>query len=173
MILTSITAIDLSIYPAEFHAFISGSKVYDSSCSAEARVIFIDKDKGYFLKSGAKGTLEKEAVMTRYFYGKGLGTKVFYYLSKEQDWLLTEKLHGDDCTAERYLEEPERLTDTLAERLAMFHAMDCSYCPVPNHTEEYIVNAEKNKQAGVFYKRPMPDNWGYETPEEAWSVIEA
>ena len=31
-------------YPAELRPLLSGAKLYDSSCSPEARVIFIDKD---------------------------------------------------------------------------------------------------------------------------------
>lgn len=164
---------DLSIYPAEFRSFISGAKLYDSSCSEEARVIFIEKGRGYFLKSAAKGALEREAQMTRYFHSKGLSAEVLYYLSKECDWLLTEKISGEDCTAEKYLERPERLTDTLAECLAMLHAMDCSDCPVSNHTKDYLARAQQNKCAGVFYKRPMPDELSYKSKEEAWPVVEA
>jgi len=164
---------DLSIYPAELRSFISGAKLYDSSSSKEAQVIFIEKGKGYFLKSAAKGALEREAQMTRCFHSKGLSAEVLYYLSKERDWLLTEKISGEDCTAEKYLAKPERLTDTLAECLAMLHAMDFSDCPVPNHTKDYLVKAQQNKSAGVFNKRPMPDELSYKSKEEAWSVVEA
>ena len=43
--------IDVSQYPAEFHELLAGAKIYDSSCSSRARVVFIDRDAGYFLKS--------------------------------------------------------------------------------------------------------------------------
>ena len=36
--------------PRELENFINGAAVYDSSCSPEARVYFIDKDGGYYLK---------------------------------------------------------------------------------------------------------------------------
>ena len=79
---------NLSQYPKIFHAFMDGAAVYDSSCSPEARVIFIDRDGGYYLKSAPKGTLEKEAQLDRYFHEKGLGAEVLEYLSDEKDWLL-------------------------------------------------------------------------------------
>ena len=36
--------------PLDIYRFISGAKIYDSSSSPEARVYFIDKDNGYYLK---------------------------------------------------------------------------------------------------------------------------
>ena len=59
--------IDITTYPGELHPILSNGKFYDSSCSPEARVIFIDKDGGYFLKSAPKGKPEREATMMRYF----------------------------------------------------------------------------------------------------------
>jgi kanamycin kinase len=40
--------INLDEYPVELRPLLSGAKLYDSSCSPEARVIFINKDGGYF-----------------------------------------------------------------------------------------------------------------------------
>lgn len=45
--------------PCEFSELIAGADVYDSSCSPEARVLFIDRDCGYFLKS-APGEVSKK-----------------------------------------------------------------------------------------------------------------
>jgi len=45
---------DFSSLPAVIEAFISGTPVFDSSCSANAMVTFIDKDQGFFLKTAAK-----------------------------------------------------------------------------------------------------------------------
>ena len=65
-------AVKLDGYPAEFHPLLSSAPVLDSSSSPEARVIFIDRDGGYFLKSAPAGALEREALMTAYFHAKGL-----------------------------------------------------------------------------------------------------
>ena len=169
----TLTPIGLNIdgYPAEFHPFLSGAKLFDSSCSPEARVIFIDKNSGYFLKSAPKGSLEREATMTRYFHGKGLAAEVLAYISDERDWLLTEKIRGDDCTTAKYLKNPERLCDTAAERLALLHAADCGGCPVPNHTERYLAKAEANKRNGTYDQSHCPDSWGYPNEDDAWAVV--
>ncbi|HHY26760.1 MAG TPA: aminoglycoside 3'-phosphotransferase [Desulfitobacterium dehalogenans] len=172
MKLTPLNTADLSLYPPELRPFFYGAKLYDSSSSPEASVIFIDKDGGYFLKSAPQGVLEREAIMTRYFHDKGMSTNILAYLSGERDWLLTEKIRGADCTAVKYLEQPERLCDTLAERLAMLHAMDYAGCPIPNHTERYLAKAEYNHHSGIFDKSLFPGNWGYASAEEAWLVVE-
>lgn len=171
MTLTPIT-INTNEYPAELHRLLSNAKLYDSSCSPEARVIFIDKDGGYFVKSAPKGNLEREAALTRYFHGKGLSAEVLSYISDEHDWLLTAKIQGDDLTAPKYLEQPERLCDIFAERLALLHAVDFSDCPIQNHTERYLDRAARNKRAGTFDKSHFPDSFGYTSAEEAWAVVE-
>ena len=74
---------NIKSYPDELHSLLSGAKLFDSSCSPEASVIFIDKDNGYFLKSAAKGSLERESVLTKYFHGKYLAAEVLAYISDE------------------------------------------------------------------------------------------
>ena len=142
--------INMDDYPAEFHPLLAGAKLYDRSYSPEARVIFIDKDDGYFLKSAAKGSLEREAAMTRYFHGKGLSAEVLYYISVERDWMLTERIRGDNCIAVKHLDQPEQLCDITAELLAKLHAEDYSDCPVPNHTELYLAKAKDNYLSNTF-----------------------
>ena len=170
----TLTPIELNTdnYPAEFHSILSGAKLYDSSCSPEARVIFIDKDDGYFLKSAPKGSLEREVTMTRYFHGKELAADVLDYLSDERDWLLTAKIHGDDCTAAKHLDQPERLAESLGERLALLHGLDYADCPIPNHTKRYLEKMEHNKRSGIYDKSHFPDSFGYRSAEEAWAVVE-
>ena len=165
--------IDISTYPNDLHPLLSGATLYDSSCSPQARVVFVDKDGGYFLKSAPKGSLEHEAIMTRYFHGKGLSANVLAYISTTKDWLLTEKIHGDDCIAAKYLEQPERLCDILAERLVLLHSMDYTDCPVQNFTELHIAKAAHNKCMDTYDKSEFPDSFGYASAEEAWAVVEA
>lgn len=165
--------INIETYPKELHSFLSGAKLYDSSGGySGAETLFIDKDDGYFLKSVQKGTLKREAIMTKYFHEKGLAADVLAYISDERDWMLTERIHGDDLTTETYLEQPERLCDVFGERLAMLHAEDFSGCPIPNHTERYLAQVEHNKCADTFDKSHFPDSWGYRSAEDAWSVVE-
>lgn len=172
MTLTPI-APDIEKFPSEFRPLLYGVSLFDSDCSPEARVIFIDKDGGYFLKSMQKGKLARQAEMMRYFHRKGLSTSVITYISDAEDWLLTEKIHGDDCTMAKYLEQPERLCDILAERLALLHSMDFTDCPIQNHTERLLAKAEHNKRMGTYNKDEFPDSFGYTSAEEAWAVVES
>lgn len=110
-------------------------------CNCETRgVIFIDKDGGFFLKSAPKGALEREAVMMRYFHGKGLAANVLAYISSTREWLLTDKVQGDDCTAAKYLEQPERLCEIFAERLAVLHAEN--YIDLPRYESHGAVSRQ-------------------------------
>ena len=84
---------ELSQFPAEFHALLT-APVFDSSCSPEARVYFIDRDGGLFLKSAPAGTLQKEAAMDRFFCEKGFGPQVLSYQTTDRDWLLTAAVAG-------------------------------------------------------------------------------
>lgn len=162
---------NIESYPDELRSLLSGAKLFDSSCSPEASVIFIDKDDGYFLKSAAKGSLERESVLTKYFHSKGLGAEPLSYISDDKDWLLTRKVRGDDCTAEEYLEQPERLCDTIAEQLALLHSMEYADCPVKEHTARYLATAERNKRTDNFDKSHFPNSFGYTSAEEAWEVV--
>ena len=48
-------SLNLNDYPEEFHPLLQGATVFDSSCSPEAKVIFLDREDGYYLKSASKG----------------------------------------------------------------------------------------------------------------------
>lgn len=160
-------------YPEILHPILKNSQIFDSSCSKEAVVVYVEKESGYFLKSAKKGTLADEAVMTRFFHSRGLAAKVLYYISEEKDYLLTEKINGDDCTAAKYLDVPERLCDILAERLALLHSVDCTGCPVHNQTERYLNRVIYNYENELYDKTHFPDNWGFSNADEAWVVVES
>ena len=164
---------DLTAIPEEFHPLLNNAAVYDSSCSPEARVLFIDKDGGYFLKSAPIGALKNEAVLDEYFHKKGLSSAVVSYRSLERDWLLTERVQGEDCTFATYLDDPKRLCDTIAVRLRALHELDASDCPIQNRTETYLKTAAYNYQNGIFDASLFPDNWGYASADEAWNTLES
>ncbi len=149
MIRTKIT-VDPENYPSLFSSLLLDASIYDSSCSAEARVIFIDKDGGYFLKSAPKGTLEKEAVLHRYFHQKGLTSPLLSYLSEEKDWLLSERVPGEDATHGIYLSNPLRLAEAMGELLRSLHEKGFADCPVQNRLESYFALAEENYQKSTF-----------------------
>ena len=162
---------DAVLFPEPFQS-LTGYPVYDSSCSAQARVYFIDTGDGLFLKKAPKGTLARETAMTRFFHEKGLGAQVLSYESLDADWLLTRRVPGEDCTHAMYKADPRRLCDLTAELLRRLHDTDPVSCPVPDRTAEYLARARQNYETGAYDIDLFPDNWGYATPEEAWHVVE-
>ena len=162
---------DIHIFPADYQPLIDGAAVYDSSCSPEARVWFIDKDGGYYLKSAPQGTLAAEAAMTRFFHTKGLAAEVLDHRSTDRDWLLTARVPGEDCTHAAYLDDPKRLCELTATLLRELHESDTAACPISDHTAHYLARAEQNYHNGWYDTSLFPDNWGYTSAEEAWEVV--
>ncbi len=160
--------------PPELQKFTTGATLFDSSCSPEARVYFIDKDGGYYLKRGAHCALETEAALTDYFHKKGLGAEVlFYRMYADCDWLMTSRVAGEDCTHADYLRDPERLTDTIAERLRALHEVDFSVSDALlfEHTKHYFALAEHNYRAGKFDKSFLPRELSPCSMDEAFALL--
>ena len=164
---TKIT-INTSEYPTALLPYLKDAQIYDSSCSRAAKVLFIDKGCGYYLKSAEKGALEREALMDRYFCKKGLGTKVCAYLSDDQDWLLTERVLGEDCCDPAYMAEPERLCDLYGTILRTLHETDGSDCPIQNRTEEYLQTVQRNYEAGLFDADYLPKDVRFPDADSAY-----
>ena len=163
---------DLSTIPGVFHPLLQGVPVYDSSCSPEARVLFVDRDGGYYLKAAPAGTLKIEAEMTAFLHAKGLAAEVLTYEAGDRDWLLTRRVPGEDCTHDMYLCQPERLSEILGKRLRILHEMDVAGCPVPDRMESYRALAERNYRMGQYDSTNFLDCFGYSSVDEAWGVIE-
>ena len=158
---------NLDMFPKDFCKHLENATVYDSSCSPEARVYFIDKDCGYYLKTAEKGSLENEAKLAKYFHSKNLSPRVAEYISLDKDWLLTEKAKGEDCTYCDYLADPKKLCDKIAEVLRELHETPFQDCPVHNRTDTYIKTVFDNHSAGMF-----DSEFGYKSAEEAFAVVE-
>ena len=133
--------------PAEFHSFLEGAAVFDSSCSRVAQVWFLDKGPGFYLKTAPKDRLRQEAAMTEFYHSKALGPEVLAYASLDADWLLTRRVPGEDCIWPPYMEDPVRLCDTTADLLRMLHETPCAGCPVPDRTADYLAAALHNYQS--------------------------
>ncbi len=164
--------IDPENYPELFRPLMTGADVYDSRCASGAEVLFIDKDCGYFLKSMKRGELEAEAKMTKYFGSLGLGAKVLAFEQGERDFMLTERVRGEDCTHAQYLSDPKRLCELYAELLYGLHQRDFIGCPVQDRIESYSALAFENYRTGNYDKDSFPDSFGYASAEEAMAVIE-
>lgn len=158
-------------FPQCFHSLLERGTLYDSSCSLDARVWFLDHGDGYYLKAAGRGILAREATMTEYFFHKGLGAEVLDYVSEEQDWILTRRIEGEDCLDAKYQSDPKRLCDLTAELLRRLHDMEASDCPV-NATKLYVQRTHRNYQERKWNEDLFPDNWGYASAAEAWETVE-
>ena len=163
------TKIVLSDFPEVFHPLLEDCPVFDSSCSPQARVWYLPREGGLYLKSAACGSLRREAAMTAFLHGKGLAAEVLAYESGEKDWLLTRAVPGEDCTFGRYLENPGRLSEILGERLRFLHELPTEGCPISDHTARYLQTAEENRSKGLFDPFYYPG--GDITAEKAWEIV--
>ena len=158
--------------PRELEKFVSGAEIYDSSCSPEARVYYIDREGGYYLKRAERKTLFDEAAMTEYFHGKGLAPATLGYYSEDADWLLTERARGEDCTHSDYISDPRRLASLMGERLRALHELDFSDCPKKGILRDYLRCAYENYKLDNYDKSHFPDSFGYRSAEEAFAVFQ-
>ena len=157
--------------PKPLAPYLNDAPIYDSSSSPEARVYFIDKLGGLYLKRGAPRSLYSEAVMDNFFHEKGLGAEVVDYLTDEYDWLLTTKVVGEDATSSKYLENPKRLCDTIGARLRELHELDCSAAPIKDRTENYLAKAHEGHSLGKFDTSYAGGKVPFKTAEEAYKIL--
>lgn len=68
--------IDISTLPDRIQSYLKNATIFDSSCSEQAKTLFIKRDNEYFLKIAPKGSLADDALMTAYFHKKGLSARV-------------------------------------------------------------------------------------------------
>ena len=158
--------------PTELDRLLAGAAVYDSSSSPEARVYYIDRNGGYYLKRAARGTLEREAQLTSYFHSLSLGAEVLSYRSTDtHDLLLTARLDGEDGVHPSHLADPKRLCDVLATSLRALHETAPHGCPVPQRTHEYLKTVEDNARRGHADLSLFGDEHPFRSAEEALSTV--
>ena len=127
------TSIDLREYPARLHGILRAGRLYDSSCSPDARTLYCDA--GYYIKTAPKGELAREGELNRLFHRLGLGVEVMDYLSEDQDYLVTRSAPGQDLT--HGLEDPESLCRILAGALRNLHGRKADNVPLSAKLTEY------------------------------------
>ena len=164
---------DPTLFPEQIRPCLRDAAVYDSSCSPEARVWYIDRDGGLFLKRYAAGKLKNEAVMTAYYHSLGLSAEVLSYIAADEyDWLLTRRVPGEDCTHPMYRAEPERLCDKTAERLRMLHEIRADGCPVKDRLESYRATVLSGREHEKYEPELFRGLWEFPSAEEAWRCAE-
>ena len=159
-------------FPESVKPFLERAKVYDSSCSEDAKVFFLDTGDGFYLKTAAKGTLKREAELTDFFNKKGFASEVLLYETAERDFLLTRRVKGEDCIFKKYLDNPERLCETTAQILRSLHETSFDGCPVKNRTEEYLERVKRNYGAGLYDLELFGDIWSFASAEDAFAQVE-
>jgi kanamycin kinase len=149
------TPTDKPPLPSCLLKYTIGAQIFDSSCSPEAKVYFIDGKEPLYLKRAETSTLESEAKMTNYFHSIDLGVEVLEYLNCDgYDWMLTRAARGEDCTHSDYLSDPKRLARLLGEELRRLHSVDPFASPIQNRLEVYnntVIENYKKKQFDLSY----------------------
>lgn len=131
-------SINIHEFPSRLHWLFRDARVFDSSCSSGAQVLYVDK--GYYLKIDEKGRLADETARTRFFAGLGLGVEVADYISGDRDYLLTKKADGADMT--HHLSDPRRLCRILAEALRSLHSHPAEGISLSPRQQRYLDSAE-------------------------------
>ena len=124
---------DLNNFPLRLHPYLKAGKVYDSSCSPNARTLYCDA--GSYIKIAPRGELAREGEMGRLFHSLGLGVEVLEYLTDDRDYLVTRSARGEDLT--HCLEEPEHICRILAQALRTLHGMTMEGVPESRKLAEY------------------------------------
>lgn len=148
--------LDMDRVPSVFHHILRGAKVFDCSSSPEARVYYLQKGGGYYLKIAPRGSLKTEADMTTFFYEHQLGPEVFFYLCHDSDWLLTRAAQGETCLEARYQKDPRRLCDVTATLLRRLHELNTDECPIPNRTADYLATLDRNLHTVSDFPETLP-----------------
>ncbi len=117
------TAVDISSLslPREIAEWVDGARLYESSGWSGAKTVFVERDKGAYLKIAEAGRLARLAGMQRCFHQNGLSSEVLLYLSADRDYLITAPVAGESGIAEKYLAEPARLSKIFGESLRRLH----------------------------------------------------
>ena len=158
-----------SVFPLALQPYLEGVKTIDCSGQSIATTLYLEN--GYYLKIAPKGSLEKEARFTQWFYDRGLSVEVVLYISEDKDYLLTKKAEGEvltDC-----LNHPKAICKTLAMGLHQLHSLSVSDFPVSDKIDVYIQTAEENYHKGCFDKSLLVPWIGFADREEAWQLFQA
>ena len=159
--------------PDELRSFLDGADLYDRSCSPEARVTYIDKGDGLFLKEAPEGTLQKEAQMTAFLHARNLSAEVLYYGTHEdRDYMVTRRIPGGDCTHPEYLSDPRKLCDRTAELLRELHEISTDGCPVMDRNRTYRETVKKGFDGHSYESDLFAGLFAFASFEEARRAAE-
>ena len=162
--------IDIKSFPDEIKPYLIEAQIYDASFK-NAKTYYIERDGGYYLKIAPKSALEHQAVMMDYFHGKGMTARVCAYINdNDNDYFLMECVKGEDCLNDKYLSEPEKLTDVLGKSLRRLHDIKPGGCPKKDVTSSLLKSAHEK------YKTNNYDAWflcyaDFNNPQEGYDFL--
>ncbi|NHN33384.1 aminoglycoside 3'-phosphotransferase [Paenibacillus agricola] len=143
------TVCNIEALPLIIQEYAKAARIYDSSCSENARTFFLDGTVRSYLKLGKKGALEKESRMMDFVSREGLAPKVIAYISDvSEDYLLMEAVTGEDGVSGGHLDNPSKLAHVFGEYLRLLHSLPTTGCPYPSRTAEMLAEAQ-NKHADM------------------------
>jgi kanamycin kinase len=129
--------------PASVREFLYGASIYDSS-SSNAQTYFIDSKQPIFLKISKIGSLKSEYNMTQFLHTHHMAPKALLYVSDEEnDYLVTEAIHGEDGIENIHIVNPKKLVSVFGEYLRMLHSLPTDGCPYPDKTTDYLNEASE------------------------------
>ena len=163
------TKIEVNVeeFPQELSYLFENAEIYDSSSSSSAKVYYTTQ--GYYIKVSAKGKLQEEAALTKFFAERELGVEVVHFLSTDKDYLVTKSAKGEDCLA--YLDDPKRLCKVLAETMRKLHSQPIEGAPVSIRMEQFSDTAA-GKTECEYEEYVLMDRFPIHSKEEAWQVIQ-
>ena len=163
--------IDINIenFPTELRPLFENAAVYDSSCSSDAAVYYIDT--GYYVKTDVLHSLADEAALNKLFHARGLGVEVVSYISADKDYLVTRSAIGEDLT--HCLHDPKKLCEILAASLRKLHSQPINGMPVSSRLQRYLDSANGDYSGGYYDEWVLMDRFMVKSKGEAWSIMQA
>ena len=137
--------IDKSCYPKKIQHYFENVKIYNSSCSIDATTLYLEGNRQIFLKSAPLNSMKSEFENTKFLNSQGFAPKVLEYMNYDnKDFLITERIQGEDGIWETYMKYPKKLAKVFGESLKLLHSISIDGCPNKNRTLEIIEDARKN-----------------------------
>lgn len=72
-------SLDIESIPLAIRQYIKGATFYDSSCSANAKTLFVSRAERAFLKISKRSSLEREYKMTRFLHKHNVAPNAIAY----------------------------------------------------------------------------------------------
>ena len=107
--------------PDEIIECVGNATVYESSGQSGMKTLYVDRYGGAYLKIADCGALHFSYTMQNFYWDHKLSSSVLCYLSTDRDYLIIESIKGEDGSSEKYIAEPEKLSEVFAYALHSLH----------------------------------------------------